>query len=77
MMYLLRGFDIYDLTSRFDVSLQVAKYAYRHAKNRINIHGFLLEDYELEFLKAYYKKHYSIDFKSFKTMKQITYDTKR
>lgn len=70
MMYLLKGYDVCDLCSRFDVSLQVAEYAYIHAKNRTAWRANSLEDHEVEFMRDYFQMHYSIGFDGFKTKEE-------
>ncbi len=76
MMYLLSGYEVWDLCFRFDVSLQVAENAYAHAMSRMSRLGNSLEDYEIEFMKVYCRKHYSVDFKGFKTKEEISCETK-
>lgn len=76
MMYLRSGYETWDLSFRFDVSLQVAENACAHAKNRMVRRGDSLEDYETEFMKVYCRKQYSVDFKCFKAKEEISCETK-
>ncbi len=76
MMYLRRGYEAWDLSFRFDVSLQVAENACAHAQNRMARRGDSLEDYETEFMQAYYRKQYSVDFKSFNAKEETSCETK-
>lgn len=68
IMYMLKGVDEYDLVSNFDVSFEVASNAYTHAENRINYRGYKLEDYEIDFMNAYYKKHFDIEFDNYQIL---------
>ena len=68
IMYLLKGADVYDLVSKFNVSFEVTSIAYTHAKNRVNYRGYKLEDYETDFMNAYYKKHFGIEFDNYQIL---------
>lgn len=65
IMHILKGVDEYDLISKFNVSSEVASIAYTHAQKRINYRGYKLEDYEIDFMKAYYKKYFGIKFDNY------------
>ena len=68
IMYILKGSDIYDLSYKFNVSLEVACIAYAHAKKRINYTEHKLDDYETEFMNLYYEKNYEIEFDDYKLL---------
>ena len=68
IMYMLKGVDKYDLASKFNVSYEVAYIAYTHAEHRINYRGYKLEDYEKDFMNAYYKKHFDIEFDNYQIL---------
>lgn len=68
IMYALKGVDIYDLVSIFNVSYEVAAIAYLHARNRLHYRGYKLEDYETDFMNVYYKKHFGIEFDNYQIL---------
>lgn len=68
IMHILKGVDKYDLISKFNVSFEVASIAYTHAQNRINSRGYNLENYEIDFMKAYYNKHFGIQFDNYQIL---------
>lgn len=68
IMHMLKGVDTYDLVSIFNVSYEVASIAYLHAKNRIYYRGYKLENYETDFMNAYYKRHFGIEFDNYQIL---------
>lgn len=65
---ILKKCNEYDLAFKFNVSLEVATNAYTHASNRIKYRRYKLEDYEIEFMNAYYKKYYGIEFDNYQSL---------